>query len=415
MLELGKPDDSRRGFIRGSSLLLAGAIPTGLASAAGLEQNSPTAERTIRVGLIGCGGRGMALANQLLGVTAGPTVRITALADAFADRVQQTLRALRGRYPDRVVVENEHRFSGLESYRELLQTDVDLVLLAAPPTFRPLHFEAAVAATKHIFAEKPIAVDVPGVKRFLAANERAGAQNLVVGVGWEPRCNAPTRSTVEQLHAGAVGQIVFARAHSAASRPIFKVRHKSQSELENQLRNWQHFQWTSGDSMVEQHVQNLDVINWILRSHPSEAQGVGGRNPLVGQNEGDVFDHHCVEYTYRDGTKLLSICEQRSDCGGRCARLSVHGTQGWCDITAGKIYNLSNELIWQAVEAPSNVGHDAARLLAAIASGATCNETAYACESTLTAILGRMATWCGRAVTWSDCINSSIALRPTLA
>lgn len=415
MSELRKPDDSRRGFIRGSSLFLAGAIPAGLASAAGLEQTSPTAERAIRVGLIGCGGRGMALANQLLRVSAGPTVRFTALADAFADRVQQTLRGLRGKYPDRVVVENANRFSGLESYRELLQTDVDLVLLATPPTFRPLHFEAAVAATKHIFAEKPIAVDVPGVKRFLAANERACAQNLVVGVGWEPRCDALTQATVQQLHAGAVGQIVFARAHSTAPRPSFKVRHKSQSELENQLRNWQHFQWTGGDSLVEQHVQNLDVINWILRSHPSEAQGVGGRNPLVEQRDGDVFDHHCVEYTYRDGTKLLSICEQRSDCGERRARLSVHGTQGWCDITAGKVFNLSNQLIWQAAEEPSSVRHDAARLLTAIANGATLNETGFACESTLTAILGRMATCSGRAVTWSECFNSSIALRPTLA
>ncbi len=417
MSELRKPDESRRGFIRGSSLLLAGAIPAGLTSTTGLavasaEKAPISVALPIRVGLIGCGARGVALAQQLLRANPnGADVCVTALADVFADRVQQALRTLKGKYSNQILVDSAHRFTGLQSYQQLLATDVDLVILATPPGFRPIHFEEAVAASKHVFAEKPIAVDAPGVQRFWAANEQAFAQNLVVGVGLDRRSDSLTCAMVNELHAGAVGQILLARAHLSCTLSAPSVRRRSQSELEYQLRNWQHFQWISGDSLVEQHVQNLDLINWVLQSHPLEAQGVGGRKPTLMKTEGDILDHYCVEYAYRGGVKLISICEQRVDGGGRRARLSVHGTRGWCDLSAGKIYNLQNELIWRATDQEFSVpSSDASRVLEAIARAACLNEVPSACEATLTAILGRMASQSGRLQTWGECVSSKTML-----
>lgn len=395
---------SRREFIKGSSMLLAGgAIPGSLPLPSG---GSTTSESPIRVALVGCGMRGTAIAIQALNPAHGE-VRLIAVADVFEDRVQQAMRALRsGPNRDRVEVDPQHRFVGLDAYRKVMETNADLVILAAPPGFRPLHFEAAVSAGKHVFAEKPVAVDAEGVRQFLQSCQTAADRKLAVAVGLQRRHEPAYQATIAQLQSGAIGRINFCRAFWNQGASYSRPRAKQQTELEYQLRNWNYFNWLSGDHIVEQHVHNLDVINWLLNSHPERAQGMGGRQVRTGSEFGQVYDHHAVEFGYRGGVKLLSMCRQMPGCWNSVGEFA-HGTEGWADIAAGKVFDLEDRLVWEAE--PSRLGHagELAALFNALRSGRVPREGEYAAESTLTAIMGRTATYTGKEVTWTRCLNQA--------
>jgi myo-inositol 2-dehydrogenase/D-chiro-inositol 1-dehydrogenase len=414
MSQPAKPpfEDNRRDFIRGSSLLLAGAIPGSRRDAKTVA--SQTSE--LRVGLIGCGYRGISLASQVLGEFQG-RAKLTAVADVFPDRMQQAVRSLKGKHPDLLSIDDGKRFAGLDGYQRLLESNVDFVLLATPPAFRPLHVEAAVAARKHVYAERPVATDAPGVRRFQAALEVAKQHRLLVMGGFQRRLEPAYRETLQRLQQGAIGRIVFARVYCNVPARKPAVRRAAQSELEFQLRNWPHFQWASGDCIVEQHVQNLDVINWLVGDHPVEAQGSGGVQARERDELGDVFDHHTVEYSYRGGLRLLSMCRQASGCWSTVSEWA-HGTEGWCDISSGKIYDLNNRLQWRAGDCPP-AGLPAANRFAAFASQdrASLNpgsedyrSAEHAAESTMTAIMGRMATYSGKLVRWDECLASQHSL-----
>ena len=361
---------SRRDFIKGSSMLLAGgAIPGSLPLPyQSLSGNQPAADRPIRVGLVGCGARGTALLQQALNPRHGE-VQLVALADTFDDRVQQTIRTLRsGPNRDRVAVDSSRRFVGLDAYRKVMESDADLVILAAPPGFRPLHFAAAIAAGKHVFAEKPVAIDAVGVQQFLATCRTAAELKLAVAVGLQRRHEPAYQATIAQLQSGAIGRINFCRAYWNQGAGRSRPRTKNQSELEYQLRNWNYFNWLSGDSIVEQHVHNLDVINWLLSGHPERAQGMGGRQVRTGSEFGQVYDHHAIEFTYSGGVKLLSMSRQMSNCWNTVGEFA-HGAMGWADIAAGKIFDLDDRLVWEAE--PSDRGHasELESLFAALRSG----------------------------------------------
>ncbi len=394
---------SRRDFIKGSSLLLAGgAIP------ASPTRSLPTTvgAEPIRIGLIGCGGRGTAIAQQALSPTHGE-VRLVAMGDVFEDRLQQSMRALRsGPNRDRVEIDPQRRFVGLEAYRRVIDSDVDLVILATPPGFRPLQFAEAVAAKKHVFAEKPVAIDAPGVRQFLATCEQAADRKLAVAVGLQRRHEPAYQAMIARLQDGAIGRINFCRAYWNQGASWSRSRSKQQTELEFQLRNWGYFNWLSGDHIVEQHVHNLDVINWLLGSHPERAQGSGGRQVRTAADFGQIYDHHSVEFTYPNGVKLLSMCRQIPNCWNAVGEFA-HGSEGWADLAAGKIFDRNNQLIWEAD--PGRRGHagELENLFAALRSGIYPNEGYFAAESTMTAIMGRMATYSGKEVTWSRCLNSS--------
>jgi myo-inositol 2-dehydrogenase / D-chiro-inositol 1-dehydrogenase len=402
---------SRRDFIKGSSMLLAGgAIPTSL------PRSNPTTigAEPIRLGLIGCGGRGTALALQALNPVHGE-VRLVTVGDVFEDRLQQAMRALRsGPNRDRVEVEPQRRFVGLEAYRKVVESDIDLVILAAPPGFRPLHFAAAVAAGKHVLAEKPIATDAPCVRQFLATCQEASDRKLAVAVGLQRRHEPAYQAIIAKLQAGAIGRINFCRAYWNQSTSWSKPRLKQQTELEYQLRNWTYFNWLSGDHIVEQHVHNLDVINWLLDGHPERAQGAGGRQVRTSAEFGQVYDHHTVEFTYRSGVKLLSMCRQMPNCWNAVGEFA-HGSEGWADIAAGRILDLDNQVIWEADSARRGHAGELESLFAALRSGIYPNEGYYAAESTMTAIMGRMATYSGKEVTWSRCLDSSSSLADVAA
>src|SRR5438067_3616319 len=299
---------SRRAFLRNSSVIVAGS-----AIAASQVQIARGAHAfgsdTIKLGLVGCGGRGSQAAQQAMNTTGGE-VKLIAMADAFSDRLQKSLGGLNRAKPDKLDVPKERQFVGLNAYKDLLQTDCDMVILATPPGFRPLHFAAAVKAGKHIFSEKPVAVDGPGVRKFLAANEEAKQKGLAVAIGLQRRHERKYMNTIKALQDGAIGDIVLARVYWNGTKPWVRDREEGMTEMQYQVNNWYNFLWTCGDHIVEQHIHNLDVINWVLNDYPATAQGQGGCT-LREKDFGEIFDHHMLEFTYPNGVVCLSECRHQ--------------------------------------------------------------------------------------------------------
>jgi myo-inositol 2-dehydrogenase / D-chiro-inositol 1-dehydrogenase len=402
---------SRRAFLRNSSLLVAGsAIAANEVQAQIAKSAHAFGSDTIKVGLVGCGGRGSGAANQAMN-TMGGEVKLMAMADAFPDRLAQSLRAITSQHKDKVDVSKEKQFTGLNAYQDLLQTDCDMVILATPPGFRPLHFEAAVKAGKHIFAEKPVAVDAAGVRKFLAANEEAKQKGLAVAIGLQRRHERKYMATVKAIQDGAIGDLVLARAYWNGRKPWFRQRQDGQTEMEYQMRNWYNFVWTCGDHIVEQHIHNLDVINWIKNDYPATAQGQGGC-VLREKDFGEIFDHHFVEFTYGDGTVMLSQCRHQPDTWQAVSEF-VHGTKGRADVSGSKIYDADGKVIHNF----ANLGGDGHQqehhdLFAEIRAGRMPQEGEWGAKSTMTAIFGRMATYSGRMLKWDECLNSELVLSP---
>ena len=288
---------SRRTFLRNSSLLVAGgAIAVSQVQIA--RAAHAIGSDTVRIGMIGCGGRNTEAIQQAMRTTGGE-VKLVAMADAFPDRLTASLRGISSQNPNKVDVPKDRQFIGLDAYKGVVQSDCDIVFMATPPGFRPMHFEAAIAAGKHVFAEKPVAVDPAGVRKFLAANEEAKKKGLSVAVGLQRRHERKYMSTVKALQDGAIGDIILARAYWNGDKPWWRPRQDGQTEMEYQMRNWYNFNWLCGDHIVEQHIHNLDVINWIKNDYPVWAQGQGGCQFYTGKEYGEIYDHHFVEFTLR--------------------------------------------------------------------------------------------------------------------
>src|SRR3954449_9811552 len=336
------PGSSRREFLKTSAVAVAGA---GLASAFAPPVHAAGSD-TLKIALIGCGSRGTSALGQALS-TKG-SVKLWALADAFSNLLEGFLnnakrqlngeqterRASRkarrpvGNVADKIDVPKDRQFAGLDAYRKAIDSGVDVVLLAQPPGYRPQHFEYAVRAGKHVFMEKPVATDPAGIRRVLAAAEEAKKKNLKVGVGLQRRHQPSYHEAIQKIRDGAIGDLVALRAYWNGSHPAKQPFPRGDlSELEFQVRNWYFFSWLSGDHICEQHVHNLDVCNWIKDGHPTEAQGMGGRQVRTGKEYGNIFDHHAVEFTYADGTKMYSQCRQIPGCMTLVAEFA-HGTRG---------------------------------------------------------------------------------------
>jgi predicted dehydrogenase len=400
-----KPVDSRRSFLKNSSAILAGGtVATGVlpisrsAYAAG--------DDTIKLGLIGCGGRGRGAAVQAM--EADKNTKLVAFGDAFERQISSAKRQIMGEFKDRVD-SNGREFGGIDAFKRVIESDVDMVLLATPPGFRPLHFETAVKAGKHVFMEKPVATDAPGVRRVLEANKIALEKKLAVAVGLQRHHESGYRAIIQELQNGAIGEIILARAYWNADGVWTRTREPQQTELEYQMNNWYYFNWLCGDHIVEQHIHNLDVINWLMNSHPQTAQGQGGREVRKGPDSGQIFDHHMIEFTYPNGTKLLSQCRHIPNTWGSVEEFA-HGSKGWADISGGKIYDSKNKVVWTAPENENGWKHEHVELFKSIRNGEVPNEVEYGAHSTMTAIMGRMATYSGKMLSWDDCFNSKLAL-----
>ncbi len=402
---------NRREFLKSSSLAAVGAgVLGGLGSLPGAYAAS---DDTIKIGLVGCGGRGTGAAGQAIS-TAG-NVKLVAMGDAFADRLAHSLDELK-RTPelqsklDRIDVPPDRQFVGFDAYQKVLGAGIDLVVLATPPGFRPIHFEAAVNAGKHVFMEKPVAVDPTGVRQVLAAVEEAKKKNLGVGVGLQRHHDPRYIETIKRLQDGAVGDIHTARVYWNDRGVWVHHRKPDESEMTYQMRNWYYFNWLCGDHICEQHIHNLDVINWLKGGYPVRAQGQGGRQFRVGKEFGEIYDHHYVEFEYADGSRMFSQCRHMDHCTNNVSE-HVQGTKGMADINDGFIKSATEEWRYKGRSAnPYQVEHD--DLFASIRAGKPINEGEYGAKSSMTSILGRMCTYSGKMIEWNKAIESNLNLQP---
>ena len=400
---------NRREFLKSSSMAAVGAGVLG--SLGSLPGAYAASDDTIKIGLIGCGGRGTGAASQALSTNGN--VKLVAMADAFDwqlhDSYGKIKEALIDR-ADRVAVPEENKFVGLDAYKKVLAAGVDLVVLATPPGFRPLHFEAAVAAGKHVFMEKPVAVDAPGVRQVLAAAAESKKKNLGVGVGLQRHHEAKYIETIKRLQDGAIGDIHTSRVYWNGGGVWTRDRKSGMSEMEYQVWNWYYFNWLSGDHICEQHIHNLDVINWLKNAYPIRAQGQGGRQVRNGKQWGEIFDHHYVEFEYADGSRMFSQCRHIENCWSSVSE-HVQGTKGQADISSGSIKSASDAWRYKGKSSdPYQVEHD--DLFASIRAGKPINEAEFGAYSSMTAILGRMCTYSGQMIDWDKALASEVSLQP---
>jgi len=413
-LRTSLPGVSRRDFVKSSAAVVGSLMATQFPAAANAYYST---EDEIRIGLIGCGGRGTGAAVQALSTR--QNVKLVAMADAFEDRLEESLKNITDPDADhaesvagRVDVPEDKRFVGFEAYREIFPL-VDVVLIATPPGFRPIHFEAAVAADKQIFMEKPVATDATGIRSVLETAEIAKQKKLNVVVGLQRHYQERYKGWVEHIQNGMIGDVVLSRVYWNSAGVWVRERKPGQTEMEYQMRNWYYFTWLCGDHIVEQHIHNIDVSNWVKQAYPIRAQGQGGRLVRNGKDHGQIFDHHFVEYEYEDGSRMLSQCRHMPDCLNRVSE-AFHGTNGTAP-RPGLILSASGNTLFEHKgdddPNPYQVEHD--ELFAAVAAG----EYRYAdaergAKSTFTAILGRMATYSGQTLEWEDALNTQASIMP---
>jgi myo-inositol 2-dehydrogenase / D-chiro-inositol 1-dehydrogenase len=364
----------------------------------------------IKIGLIGCGGRGTGAADNAL--HAAKNVKLVAMADAFPDRLELSHHLLmKDHGPQKVDVPPDRQFVGLDAYERVLSSRIDYVILATPPGFRPMHLEAAVAAGKHIFTEKPVATDATGIRKVLAAYEEAEKKKLCIAAGTQRRHQAGYIETMNRVHDGAIGDIVAARCYWNQGPLWVKPRHPGMNDLEYEMRNWYYFTWLCGDHIVEQHVHNLDVINWATNAHPVRAVGMGGREVRKGPDYGQIFDHFAIDYEYPNGVHVLSMCRQIDGCENNVSEALV-GTKGSCRPDH---YEILGENKWRRPRNEKDIDpyvQEHADLIDCIRNGKPINELKNVAHSTMTAIIGRMSTYTGKALSWDKALHSRENLFP---
>jgi len=401
-----KPSSSRRDFLKASSLIAGGALAGGLsigraAHAAGSD--------VLKIGLIGCGGRGTGAAGNAL--NADPHAKLVAMGDAFADAIERSLGGLKA-YGDRVDVPPERRFVGFDAYQKVIDSGVDVVLLCEPPHFRPRHLKAAIDAGKHVFCEKPVAVDAPGVRSVLATCEEAKKKNLSIVSGLCWRYHNGVKETMKRVLDGAIGRILTIQETYLTGFLWERPRRPEWTEMEFQMRNWYYFTWLSGDHNVEQHVHSLDKALWAMHDEPPiRAWGLGGRQVRVDPKFGDIYDHHAVAYEY-PGVTVYAYTRQQAGAYSDVSDIFV-GTQGRANILKHQIDDLDGKPIWRFKGEGGNMydlEHQA--LFQAIRSGKPINNGLYMARSTMLAILGRMVNYTGKALTWEEATNSKQDLSP---
>ena len=407
---------SRREFVKQSTLLAGGVLAAPLLSRANVFSG---ADDTIKIALIGCGGRGTGACVQALSTK--QNVKLVVMADAFRDRLDRAYSRITSeesndasskiKLKDRVDVPEERKFVGFDAYKKAIAL-ADVVILTTPPGFRPIHFEEAIRQNKHVFMEKPVATDPVGIRKVLETAEIAKQKKLNVVVGLQRHYQTSYRELLKRKD--MIGEITSAQAWWNNDGVWVNKRKPGQTEMEYQMRNWYYFVWLCGDHICEQHIHNIDVINWFKGGYPVRAQGMGGRQVRKGIDNGEIFDHHYVEFHYADGSILNSQCRHIPGTMSKVDELMI-GTKGKIQCGAANIVDLKGKLLYQfdkkTENEPYQQEHD--ELFAAIAKG----EFKYAdaergAKSTMTAILGRMATYSGQVIEWDKALNSDLNLQP---
>lgn len=422
---------TRRQFLHHTSIAAATIAAAGPFPAIITAHAAP--DDPIRIGVIGCGGRGTGAVLDALGVTTSvvypasgyhtedvaanaqigtKNVQVTALADVFPDRLarcREQLARLNIKVPD------DHCFDGFEAYKKLLALgDVNYVILAQPPHFRPMHLKAAIEAGKHVFMEKPAAVDAPGIRMVMEAGELAKKKNLGIVAGTQRRYRKSYVETVKRLRDGAIGDILCGGGYWNGGVIWVIERQAGWTDMEAQLRNWNYFTWLGGDHVVEQHVHNLDVLNWVMGERPVKAYGMGGRQARGGKEHGNIYDHFAIEFEYASGARMFSQSRQMNRCDGRVEELFT-GTKGTAFLRDGdNIIKPKGGDTWHTRRRDDNNPYQQEHLdlINSIRAGQPINAAQAVAESTFMAIMGRESAYTGRTVEWETLIKSDTRLGP---
>ncbi|MFM2001675.1 MAG: Inositol 2-dehydrogenase [Planctomycetota bacterium] len=396
---------NRRGFLKSSTTAAAGAalLSSGIARSA-----HAAGDDQIKFVLVGCGGRGAGAADQIM--NSKGNVKMVAVADAFQQNAEMTIKSVSARHQAKVDVPQDRVFVGLDAYKKAIDVECDLVVIATPPGFKPQQFEYAVNKGKHVFMEKPVASDAPGVRRVLAAVEESKKKNLLVGIGLQRRHEPQYIETVKRIHEGAIGDVIAMRVYWNGGGIWYRNRQPGQTEMAFQTNNWYHFNWLSGDQICEQHIHNIDVGCWVKNAYPVECNGMGGREMREGGDakKSQIFDHTFCEYTFADGTKMFSQGRHLKGSWNYVGEFA-HGTKGTAD-PSGQIFGANP---WK-FEGQALNGHQQEQLdlVDALMKGEIYNEGEYGAKSTFAAILGREACYSGKVIKWDDLLARGKDLAP---
>ena len=416
---------SRRNFVKRTTLATTGILSSGLPVGAMANVNG---NKKLKIALVGCGGRGTGAIVQAL--QADENTELIAMADAFQDRVENSLKAVQEHFDGvmKIKIKPKNLFSGFDAYKKAIDL-ADVVILTTPPGFRPYHFEYAIENGKHVFMEKPVATDPVGVRKVLDVARVAKEKRLNVVVGLQRHYQKKYIDILNKINNGKIGKITGGQVYWNSSGVWVRERQPDQSEMEYQMRNWYYFNWLCGDHILEQHIHNIDVANWFIGDYPLKAQGMGGRQVRNGKDHGEIFDHHFVEFTYKTGAVISSQCRHQPGCMRRVDE-SFQGTKGSVNMRYGDIVDLEGKEIYRYKSGnntksskpsrsianglnepnPYQVEHD--KLFASIRNGGVIADAENGAKSTLTAIMGRMATYSGKEITWDQAMNSKLELMP---
>ncbi|MCK5208723.1 MAG: Gfo/Idh/MocA family oxidoreductase [Cyclobacteriaceae bacterium] len=403
----------RRNFMKGTALATGGVMMAGLPVGASAFVN-PKAKK-LKLALVGCGGRGTGATVQAL--TADPDVKLIAMCDAFKDRIDNSLNSIMNSEhlaEDRkknVKIKEKNKYVGFDGYKEAIK-NADVVILATPPGFRPYHLEECINQGKHVFCEKPLATDSVGIRKCLDLVKVAESKKLNIVVGLQRHYQTKYREIIKRVNDGAIGDVISGQVYWNGGGVWVRERKPEYTEMQYQMRNWYYFNWLCGDHIVEQHIHNLDVFNWVKDAYPVSAQGMGGRQVRTGKDTGEIFDHHYVEFMYEDGSILNSQCRHIKGCKSDVSETLI-GTKGRVDTRgSGTIADLSGNSIYKHRGKddpnPYQVEHD--ELFASIREGGAINDLKFGAMSTMTAILGRYATYTGVEVKMEDALASDVQL-----
>ncbi len=408
---MSQNESTRRDFLKTAAVAGAAVTTLGIARTA-----HAAGSDKIKVALIGCGGRGSGAIRNCM--EADPSIHVVAVADAFPHKAANEARALRREQPERVDIPEDRVFVGLDAYLKAIHCGIDMIVTATPPGFRPLIYSAAIEAGKHVFMEKPCCVDAPGFKVLMETNKLAEEKGLKVGVGLQRRHQANYLESIARVREGALGKLVLLQAYWNGGGIWNRAREPGMTEMQYQVNNWYHFCWAGGDNICEQHVHNLDVCNWVMDDHPVEANGQGGCTArYLGDNKGtgQIFDHHFIEFTYKDGTKLYSQCRHMANTWENVSEHAT-GTQGSANLAGAPRRRGVRRQNPTAIHFADPYTQEHYDLINAIKNNEKYCEGWYGATSSMTAVLGRTATYSGQVVKWDDLVSRGTSEFPkTLA
>ena len=402
---------SRREFVQKTAIATGSLIVAPVGADVMARVNG---EKKLKLSLVGCGGRGSGAVVQAL--TADDNVELVSMADIFVDRIEKSLKGIQDHFEGKkkINVKEKHIFIGFDAYKKAIDM-ADVVILSTPPGFRPYHFEYAIANDTHVFMEKPLATDSFGVRKVLKTAKIAKEKKLNVVVGLQRRYESKYIQLKYQIDSGVIGKIRAGQVYWNGAGVWVSKRESNQTELEYQMRNWYYFNWLCGDHILEQHIHNIDVANWFIGDYPVSAQGMGGRQVRNGKDHGEIFDHHFVEFTYANGSVIASQCRHIPGALSRVDEV-FQGTNGTVEADKGIITDLNGMTIfkyrnnWQNEPNPYQVEQD--RLFESIRNGNVISDAENGAKSTLTAIMGRMATYTGKKISFDEALNSKLHLMP---